>query len=137
MSIFSYTKKKTSLGTTNFRSREEAFSAMLAYLIEEKGLEPMDAARQANEFAEIFATNMGIPTKIEPQKEGVEKYLDMADKISIYIDKHPKLVDVAVPAFTFLVGLITGNKTEQCSQQEQEVQPEQPHEPIDFDKIPE
>lgn len=133
MSIFSYTKKK-GFEASNFRSREEAFSAMLAYLIEDKKVEPMDAARQANEFAEIFAKNKGIPTKIEPQKEGVEKYLDMADKISIYIDKHPKLVDVAVPAFTFLVGLITGNKTEQNNQQEQI---EQAHEPIDFDNLPE
>ncbi len=134
MSIFSYKNKKKI--DTNFRSREEAFSAMLAYLIEEKGEEPMQAAKEANDFAEIFAVNMGVPVKVEPPLDGVDKYLDIADKISGYMDSHPKLVEVAVPAFTFLVGLITGNKVEQNNQAE-DPQPEQPHESIDFDNISE
>lgn len=44
----------------NFNTRSEAFNSMLAYLIEEKCLEPMEAARQADEFAEIFAKIWGF-----------------------------------------------------------------------------
>lgn len=44
----------------NFKTRSEAFNSMLAYLIEDKCLEPMEAARQADEFADIFAKIWGF-----------------------------------------------------------------------------
>lgn len=69
---------------------------------------------QANEFAEIFATNMGIPLKVVPEPKGVDKYLSMAEKIGTYIEEHPKVVEYGIPALTFVAGLFTGKKVEQA-----------------------
>ena len=71
----------------------------------------MEAAQKANEFADIFAKNMGIPLKIEPEPQGVDKYLSMATKIANYIEEHPKVVEYGVPALTFVAGLFTGKKS--------------------------
>lgn len=99
----------------DFHSRSEAFTYMLGYLINDKKLDPMEAAKQANEFAEIFATNMGIPNKIEPELRGVDKYISMAEKIGNYLEQHPKVIEYSIPALTFLVGLFTGKKVEDDS----------------------
>lgn len=53
---------------------------------------------------------MGIPLKIEPEPQGVDKYLSMATKIANYIEEHPKVVEYGVPALTFVAGLFTGKK---------------------------
>lgn len=120
-----------------FTTRSEAFSYMLMYMIEEKHADPLEAAQKANEFADIFAKNMGIPLKIEPEPQGVDKYLSMATKIANYIEEHPKVIEYGVPAFTFIAGLFTGKKVEQAIDDHNtpnagHIQ----HEEIDFDKIP-
>ena len=134
MSVFSYKKKSFE---TNFRSREEAFSAMLAYLIEEEKKEPMEAAKQANEFAEIFAVNMGLPRKVEPEKKGYDKVMYYMKETTNFVKENPQVVEYLIPAVTFIAGLFTGNKNSQQSVQQapaEQLQPQQ--EPIDFDKIP-
>lgn len=118
----------------NFKTRSEAFNTMLSYLINDKGLEPMEAARQANEFAEIFATNMGIPNKIEPELKGVDKYISIAEKIGNYADTHPKAVEILLGLGTFLAGVFTGKKVESNSS-EAAVSPEPEKQPINFDEI--
>ena len=136
MSLFSY-KKKTF--ETRFSSRSEAFNAMLAYLIDEKNVSPMEAAKQANEFAEIFATNMGLPTNLEPEKKGFDKAVYYLKESVTVIKENPELVQYGVPFLTFLVGLLTGKKVEGMPDmnQPQAAQPEQANQPpIDFDKIP-
>lgn len=133
MSVFSYKKKSFE---TNFRSREEAFSAMLAYLIEDEKMQPMEAAKKANEFAEIFAVNMGLPTKTEPEKKGYDKVMYYMKETTTFIKENPQVVEYLIPTVTFIAGLFTGNKTQNTVQQPQEPQPQQPQEPIDFDKIP-
>lgn len=131
MSVFSYKRKSFE---TNFRSREEAFSAMLAYLIEEEKKEPMIAAKEANEFAEIFAVNMGLPTKVEPERKGYEKVMYYVKETTTLIKENPEIVNLLVPAATFIAGLFTGKKVEQNT--EQTAQPQQPEQPpIDFDKV--
>lgn len=135
MSVFSYKKRSFD---TNFKSREEAFSAMLAYLIEEEKKQPMEAAKQANEFAEIFAINMGLPIKIEPEKKGYDKVMYYVKETTNFVKENPQVIEYLVPAVTFIAGLFTGNKTSQqnATYQSQDQQSEQPQEPIDFDKIP-
>lgn len=131
MSVFSYKRKSFE---TNFRSREEAFSAMLAYLIEEEKKAPMLAAKEANEFAEIFAVNMGLPTKVEPERKGYEKVMYYVKETTTMIKENPEIVNLLVPAATFIAGLFTGKKVEQNT--EQTAQPQQPEQPpIDFDKV--
>lgn len=134
-SIFQTKKPQTEL---KFTTRAEAFSYMLMYMTEEKHAEPLEAAQKANEFADIFARNMGIPLKIEPEPQGVDKYLSMATKIANYIEEHPKVVEYGVPALTFVAGLFTGKKVEQVNDNMygQRSAPSQPQEEIDFDKIP-
>ena len=118
-----------------FSTRAEAFNYMLSYLVDEKNVDPLEAAKQANEFAEIFAKNMGIPLVVEPEKKGIDKYLSMADKIGKYIQDNPKVIEYGVPMVTFIVGLFTGKKVEQFETKE-ETEHAVEHEPIDFESIP-
>lgn len=124
----------------NFTTRAEAFSYMLVYMTGEKHADPLEAAQKANEFADIFAKNMGIPLKTEPEPEGVDKYLSMATKIANYIEEHPKVIEYGIPAATFVAGLFTGKKAEQISDNNMFSGPQKTqqthHEDIDFDKIP-
>lgn len=141
MRMFQAKRTQTEL---KFTTRAEAFSYMLMYMTEEKHADPLEAAQRANEFADIFAKNMGIPLKVEPEPQGVDKYLSMATKIANYIEEHPKVVEYGIPALTFVAGLVTGKKAEQIADDNMfsATQPisdgcQQPkHEPIDFDNIP-
>lgn len=118
--------------TLRFTSRAEAFAYMLAYQMEEKKADPMEAAKKANEFADIFATNMGIPTKTEPPAEGVEKYIKMAEKIGDYCDQHPRAIEFLTGAVTFAAGLFSGKAVSgQPSVQESVI----PSEKIDFNQL--
>lgn len=129
MSIFD--RRKPIEVPKSFESRADAFNYMLRYQLEEKKEEPLDAAKKANEFAEIFATNMGIPLIVEPEKIGIDKYLAMADKLASWIERNPKVVEYGVPAITGLAGLLVGKKIEQAEDKHENVV----HEEIDFDKI--
>ncbi len=130
MSVFNYKKKSFE---TNFRTRDEAFSAMLAYLIEEEKMKPLDAAKQANEFAEIFAANMGIPTKVEPERKGYDKVMYYMKETTNFVKENPQVMEYLIPAVTFIAGLFTGKKEEQQTNTQQAQTP--PQEPIDFDNV--
>lgn len=130
MSVFNYKKKSFE---TNFRTRDEAFSAMLAYLIEEEKIKPLDAAKQANEFAEIFAANMGIPTKVEPERKGYDKVMYYMKETTNFVKENPQVMEYLIPAVTFIAGLFTGKKEEQQTNTQQAQTP--PQEPIDFDNV--
>ena len=112
-----------------FTTRAEAFAYMLKWQLEEKKADPMEAAEKANQFAEIFAVNTGVPGKSEPEPKGIDKYMQMADKVVCYCDDHPRLVEYVTGAATFLVGLIAGKKIDNNSE------PPPPVEPVDFNKI--
>lgn len=131
MSVFNYKKKSFE---TNFRTRDEAFSAMLAYLIEEEKMKPLDAAKQANEFAEIFAANMGIPTKVEPERKGYDKVMYYMKETTNFVKENPQVMEYLIPAVTFIAGLFTGKKEEQQTTNAQQAQTP-PQEPIDFDNV--
>lgn len=130
MSVFTYRKKTIE---TNFSSRSEAFNSMLAYLIEEKKMDPMQAAKEANEFAEIFAVNMGLPTKVDPERKGYDKVMYYVKETVTMVKENPEIVNYLIPAVTFVAGLFTGKKTEQVLENHEE----QPvvNEPIDFDNV--
>lgn len=123
MSVFSKDKKEIPV----FASRAEAFAYMLAYQVEEKHADHMDAAQRANEFADIFAKNTGLPQAIEPKKQGVDKYIDNINKVVCYCEEHPRVIEFITGAATFAVGLFTGKKIEEKEMPKAE--------PIDFDKV--
>lgn len=111
-----------------FTTRGEAFAYMLQQQLND-GVEAMAAAKKADEFAEIFAKNMQLPEKVEPQPKGIDKVLMSIDKVSVWVDEHPKIVEMLVPTVTFIAGLFTAKAATPAP-------PAQPQsEPIDFDKV--
>lgn len=112
-----------------FASRAEAFAFALQNELSE-GKAPLEAAKKADEFASIFATNLGLPERATPQPEGIDKYLTAIDKVSVYIDEHPKLIELAVPVVSFVAGLFTAKK--ECSTP---APPKLKKESIDFENI--
>ena len=112
-----------------FSTRGEAFAYMLQAQLSE-GVEAMAAAKKADEFATIFAKNMQLPEKVEPQPKGVDKILASIDKVSVWVDAHPKVVEMIVPTVTFIAGLFTAKAA---------APPPSPHkennEPIDFENV--
>lgn len=128
--MFPMFTRKEETRTMTFSTRAEAFAYMLGYQLNEKKADPMEAAKKANEFADIFAKNMGIPTTVEPPPKGVDKVIKSVDKVMCYCEKNPKVVDYLVGAVTFAAGLITQKKVEG-----NEPPPPPPQEPIDFDQI--
>lgn len=125
-----WSTKKTNITDLQFSSRGEAFAYMLKWQLEEKKADPMEAAEKANQFADIFAANTGVPGKVEPEPKGIDKYMQLADKVVCYCDEHPKVVDYVTGAATFLVGLVLGKKEEQ-----QQQIPPQVKEPINFENV--
>jgi hypothetical protein len=127
----SFFRKSSDAGQLNFSSRAEAFAYMLRLQLE-KRVEPMEAAEKANAFADIFASNMGLPVSVEPPAEGVDRYLQHIDKVVCYLDQHPKAVDMVVGVATFLLGAFAGKSAEQAAES---AAPTPPREPIDFDSL--
>lgn len=111
-----------------FYSRSEAFAFMLQRRIE-GGTDPMTAAKDADEFATLFAKNMGLPEVVEPEPQGIDATLAAIDKVSVWVDNHPKVVELLIPTVTFVAGLFTGRKTDSPPP------PPPCSEPIDFDRI--
>ena len=112
-----------------FATRGEAFAWMLQQELSD-GVDAMAAAKRADEFADIFAKNMQLPARVEPEPKGVDAALATIDKVSVWVDAHPKVVEMIIPTITFIAGIVTANN----------VPPAQPAalphaEPIDFDKI--
>lgn len=111
-----------------FTTRAEAF----AYMLQQQlcnGVEAMAAAQRADEFAEIFAKNLKLPEKIEPKPEGVDGVLATIDKVSVWIDAHPRIVEMIVPTVTFVAGLFTAKAAVPSPPAPQE------NEPINFDEV--
>ena len=87
-----------------------------------------EAAKKAGEFADIFATNMGMPVNTEPPKKGVDKVFEVVDKTVCYCESHPQIVDFITGAATFAIGLFAGKKSDQNTEIP-------PHDKIDFQNI--
>ena len=131
MTMFPMFNRKEETRAMTFYTRDEAFAYMLGYQLNEKKADPMEAAKKANEFADIFAKNMGIPTTVEPPAQGVDKVIKSVDKVMCYCEEHPKVVDYVVGAVTFAAGLITQKKMDSNQAHTQPIA----QEPIDFDNI--
>ena len=112
-----------------FTTRGEAFAYMLQQQLND-GVEAMTAAKKADEFAEFFARNMQLPEKVEPQPKGIDKVLMSIDKVSVWVDQHPKVVEMVIPTVTFIAGLFTAKAAAPTPP------PTPPqNNPIDFDKV--
>lgn len=126
MGLFS--SRETAPVNLDFKTRGEAFTFMLNLLLAQK-MDPLKAAQQADEFAEIFAKNKGLPDKIEPPKEGIDKIISVVDKTANYCSEHPQVLEFITGAATFAVGLFAGKKSNPAPA------PEPVGEKINFDEI--
>lgn len=112
-----------------FGSKSEAFAYMLAIRMNE-GRDPMEAARDAGDFAKIYAANMGLPDHEEKPVEGIDKYMRDLDKIAGYCDAHPKMVDLLLGAVSFVGGILTSKAVDNRPTPPPAATP-----PIDFDNV--
>ena len=120
--------KKETPPMPRFATRAEAFAYMLSYQLE-RGRDPMEAAQRAGEFADLFATNLGLPATAEPPPQGIDKYLTGIDKVVCYCEQHPKVIEFVTGAATFAIGAIFGRKTDTHEP------PPPPVNPIDPNKL--
>lgn len=95
----------------------------------------MQAAKEANQFAEIFAVNMGLPTTVEPERKGYDKVMYYVKETVTMVKENPEIVNFLIPAATFVAGLFTGKKVEQNQEPQPEQPPQQQYEPINFDEV--
>lgn len=102
---------------------------MLAIRMNE-GRDPMEAARDAGDFAKIYAANMGLPDHEEKPVEGIDKYMRDLDKIAGYCDAHPKMVDLLLGAVSFVGGILTSKAVDNRPTPPPTATP-----PIDFDNV--
>lgn len=109
---------------------------MLSYLIDDKGMEPLEAAKQAEEFAQIVSANNGLPQQTAPEPKGMDRYINEVKKVVVMVKENPEIIEYGVPFVTFIAGLFTGKKEQTVNQNINNNTQEPTQEPIDFDKIP-
>lgn len=112
-----------------FTSRSSAFDFMFAVSLG-KGKDPLDAAKDAELFAEIITKNKSLPDVEEVQKQGVEKYLVYLKQVVSIKQEHPEIWEMASGALGGLIGAFAGSKAADNHRE-----PEPVRESIDFDNL--
>lgn len=119
---------KSERKTPTFKSRAEAFNYMFAELYE-NGADPLNAAERANSFADIVATNLGLPAEPEKPQSLVEKTITIVKQVAVVKKDYPEVWDLIVGAIGGVIGAFAGVKaTEQ-------VEPEEEKQPLDFENM--
>ncbi len=111
-----FDRKQDSLKELSIARASGAFkdrASIFNYLFFEKGVPFEEAEEQATKMARI----MVVPDKIEPPKEGIEKYVGYAKQISVVAEENPKVWDgflallaLAAPFFSSIFTAQTINK---------------------------
>ena len=114
--------------TPTFKSRAEAFNYMFAELYE-NGADPLNAAERANSFADIVATNLGLPKEPEKPQSMVEKTITIVKQVAVVKKEYPEVWDLVAGAIGGLIGAFTGVKAAQPEEQEDE------RTPLDFENM--
>ena len=92
-----------------FKSRAEAFDYMFAEMCD-RGADLPDAAKRADEFADIIAKNRSLPDVPEKQKNAIETCVGYLQQISAIKRDHPDIWDLATGAIGGLIGAVVGTK---------------------------
>lgn len=114
--------------TPTFKNRAEAFNYMFSELYE-NGADPLNAAERANSFADIVATNLGLPKEPEKPQSMVEKTITIVKQVAVVKKEYPEVWDLVVGAIGGLIGAFTGVKAAQPEEQEEE------RTPLDFENM--
>lgn len=100
-----FTTKKKIIPTFSYRS--EAFDYMFAELVD-KGRGMMEAAEEANKFADIVATNKKLPDAPLPEKSVLEKGISLLKQVASIKKEEPEIWDIATSALSGVIGGFTG-----------------------------
>ena len=119
---------KSERKTPTFKSRAEAFNYMFAELYE-NGADPLNAAERANSFADIVATNLGLPAEPEKPQSMVEKTITIVKQVSVIKKDYPEVWDLVVGAIGGVIGAVAGVKAVEPAEQEEEKTP------LDFENM--
>lgn len=123
-----FNKKEREVPT--FSSRAEAFDYMFSEMCD-RGADLHDAAKRADEFANIIAKNRALPDAPEKQKNAIEKCVVYLQQISVIKKEHPEVWNLASGALGGLIGAFVGSK----SAQSEENGPSDIPPPPDFDNL--
>lgn len=119
---------KSERKTPTFKSRAEAFNYMFAELYE-NGADPLNAAERANSFADIVATNLGLPADPEKPQSMVEKTITIVKQVAVIKKDYPEVWDLVVGAIGGVIGAVAGVKATEPAEQEEE------RTPLDFENM--
>lgn len=101
---FSFSKPKE---MPAFGSKSEAFDYMFADLVE-RGRDMMDAAEQAERFAEIVAKNKKLPDVPPKELNGLEKGIGYMKQLAALKKENPEIWDMVTGALSGVIGGFSG-----------------------------
>ena len=95
----------------------------------ENGADPLNAAERANSFADIVATNLGLPKEPEKPQSMVEKTITIVKQVAVIKKDYPEVWDLVVGAIGGVIGAVTGVKAVESAEHEEE------RSPLDFENM--
>ena len=95
----------------------------------ENGADPLNAAERANSFADIVATNLGLPSEPEKPQSMVEKTITIVKQVAVIKKDYPEVWDLVVGAIGGVIGAVAGVKATMPAEQEEEKTP------LDFENM--
>ena len=110
-----------------FTSRSQAFDYMFSHLAK-SGVDLMEAAKKADEFAGVVARNKGIPDESPKPQSMMEKITAYGKQIVTIKKEYPEVWDLAVGAIGGVIGAFVGVKATDAPAEEETKE-------IDFDNL--
>ena len=101
---FSFTRPKE---VPSFSSRSDAFDYMFADLVE-RGRDMIEAAEQAEKFADIIAKNKKLPDTPPKELNGLEKGIGYVKQLAALKKENPEIWDMVAGALGGVIGGFSG-----------------------------
>ena len=101
---FSFTRPKE---VPSFASRSDAFDYMFADLVD-RGRDMLDAAEQAEKFADIIAKNKKLPDTQPKELNGLEKGIGYVKQLAALKKENPEIWDMVTGALGGVIGGFSG-----------------------------
>lgn len=101
-----------------FTSRSQAFDYMFSHLAD-SGMDLMEAAKKADEFAGVIARNKGIPDESPKPQSMMEKVVGYGKQIVTIKKEYPEVWDLAVGAIGGVIGAFVGVKAADAPAEEE------------------
>ena len=101
---FSFARPKE---VPSFSSRSDAFDYMFADLVD-RGRDMLDAAEQAEKFADIIAKNKKLPDTPPKELNGLEKGIGYVKQLAALKKENPEIWDMVTGALGGVIGGFSG-----------------------------